>query len=68
MVRIPYPIPEPDRSQLMEAGNAAVEALNRDRPALWQKRHSVVEEVLSVIQAKHGVVEPDGPETREEHE
>lgn len=57
VVRIPYPIPIADRMRLMDAGRAAVEAMARDMPTLWQKRHAKVEAVIAEIQAKHGIEE-----------
>lgn len=59
MIRIPYPIPEPDRKRLMEAGRHAMEAWNRDPPDTWRQRHGKVEQIIAYIAAKYGIEEAD---------
>lgn len=59
VIRIPYPIPIADRMRLMEAGRHAIEAMSRDMPTLWQKRHAKVELVIAELQAKYGVEEQE---------
>lgn len=58
-VRIPCPIPEPDRARLIAAGKHAVEALNQNLPDTWRSRHAKVEKVIAEIQAKFGIEEPE---------
>lgn len=57
---IAYPIPEPERSELIVAG-ARAEVLGREQPrsAAYQKAHNQVQDVINRIAERYGIDEPD---------
>lgn len=59
-LRVPYPIPEPQRSKLMAAGRIAEAEFNNGnfgKGGGWQHAHARVEELLAEIKARYGVME-----------
>lgn len=58
-VLIPHPIPEPERTRLIEAGRHAMEAWNRDQPDTWRQRHGKVEKIIEEIRARYGFEEQE---------
>lgn len=63
MIRIPYPIPEPLRTKLIDAGKVAVDALGRvesnhpESVMYWRTAHKAVHDVTNEIILRHGFEE-----------
>ena len=57
MIRIPYPIPQLDRLELIEAGRAAADAFHKreSHPATYCDTRRAVERVLRDLESRHGV-------------
>lgn len=63
MIRIPYPVPEPLRTKLIDAGKVAVAAIeviehgNQESLMYWRTAHKAVHDVTNEIILRHGFEE-----------
>ena len=58
MIRIPYPIPEPDRARLIAAGKEA--CAQHDGSLEKKEAQSTVHKIIADIQFKYGIDEGEG--------
>lgn len=56
-LKVPYPIPEPERSALISAGLIAMAEFENGQGGGWQRAHTRVEEIIADIMARYGVVQ-----------